>query len=174
MMLWLLLAGMIAQQEPVPTDPLAPARAGMLQCYTPDTAKKSCSALASYKPSGNAFANAAEVRLSVDANPLITLATTSQVRIERGMVCGKVLQADLETAEARLNHVPMEGEQRAAVLKGTIAAYAGAGILGHEVCTRYVPDGDSLSAQIQVDGVSRPQFTQRVRWVRADEGYTVQ
>jgi hypothetical protein len=174
MLLPLVVALMIAPQDDVAADPLAPARAGMLQCYGPDAAKKSCTALAGYARNGTGFTNRAEVRLSLDANPLITLTTTTQVRIERGMICGKVAQADLDSAEPRLNHVAMEGEQRAQVLKGVSAAYTGAGILGHEVCTRYVPEGDTLSAQVQVDGVPRPQFTQRVRWVKADEGYTVQ
>lgn len=154
-------------------DPLEPARAGMLQCYAPVLASKGCAALASYTPNGSGFANRAEVRLSTGTPPLITMTTTTQVHLDHGKVCGRVEQADLDAAEFRLDGADMPQESRVQIVKAVVSVYANAGIFGHEVCTTYVPAGDMLSAQIQVDGVPRPELTQPVRWVKADEGFAV-
>src|SRR5580698_4644363 len=69
-----------------PDDPLAPARVGELQCYTPDTVRKTCSALAGYTFGNGGIDNQAEVLLS--PKPIIVMKTVSPVWVRACSVCG--------------------------------------------------------------------------------------
>src|SRR5437899_11866948 len=86
-----------AQAASLP-DPIAPAANGQLQCYSPDTARKTCNSLASYKPGANGtIDNIAVVLISKD--PVITMEAVSPVEIKAGKVCGKIRKQDIDVAK---------------------------------------------------------------------------
>lgn len=151
-------------------DPLAEARAGKLQCYRPDMARKTCLALASYSFEANgAISNKAVVLISPQQN--VTMTTVSSVVIKGEAVCGPMRREDIEAAEIAVNGTKLPDEQAAGVRAQLVQAITNQ--IGKEVCTTYVPTGDKFSAQVTVDGAANPLYTQEVIWVKPEDGYQV-
>jgi hypothetical protein len=152
------------------TDPLAPAATGMLQCYAPDVVKHSCQSLAGYiKRADGTFDNKATVMLS--PAPLVVMETVTQVEVDAGAVCGLVQKKDLDAAVISVNGQTL-AETDAVKARAQIAV-AMASVLGHRICTTYVPDGGQLRAKVALDGTALPAMDQRVIWVAPDAGYKV-
>lgn len=148
-------------------DPLAPARAGQLQCHTPDIARKTCQALAGYTfAADGTILNQAEVVLN--ASPLIVMWNESAVDVRDGAICGRLAEFD----KARF---VIEGGSADPVVADQIKAQVAAAYaaIGREGCTRYTDSGDTLTAEVTIDGVARPEFNQPVIWVSPADGYTV-
>ena len=168
----LIFAGMAAvlMISAASADPLAEGLAGKLQCYRPDTTRKTCGALSSYSlRRDGAVLNTADVMLS--PNPVVVMHTVSTVEIKGEAVCGPLRKDDIDGAAILVNGVPLP-EEKAVAARAQIAG-AFQAMLGKEVCTTYVPDGDKLSAHVSVDGKPNPAFTQTVIWVNPEDGYKV-
>lgn len=151
-------------------DPLAPARTGGLQCYHPDTARKTCMALASYAfESDGTITNKAVVLIAPQQN--VTMTTRSLVVIKAEAVCGPMRQEDILAAEIAVNGTILPDAQATGVRAQLVQAVSNQ--LGKEVCTTYVPSGDKLAAQVTVDGSPNPIYTQEVIWVKPEDGYQV-
>lgn len=151
-------------------DVLAPAFQGQLQCYQPDTARKVCRALASYVVNADGtIDNGAEVLLLPD--PLVIMHGTSRVFVRDAAICGPMTRAEVDQMNFTANGNPVP-EANAVAIRDQIAASPGA--LANEVCTTYTPtEGGRLRTDAIVDGVSAPEMTMEVIWVRPDEGYRV-
>ncbi len=151
-------------------DPLAQARAGSLQCYKPDQAKKTCMALAGYvfRDDGS-ITNNADTLLS--PQPLLVMRTSSAVTIKNDAVCGMMRQADIERADMLLNGSPMPADQAATVRAQLIPMLAKQ--FDVEICTSYAGNGDLVTANVTVNGKPEPAYTQSVLWVKPDAGYRV-
>jgi len=151
-------------------DPLAPARSGQLQCYTPNVAKKTCHALAQYNfaPDGG-IENPAEVIIS--EKPLIIMKGTAPVVVRDGAVCGpfdaQSLQQSTFTIAGNPAPEPVAQQIRAQLLMTSAAR------LGKEICTKYVPDRGQFAAQVTVDGAPHPEMADRVIWVKPEDGFKV-
>ncbi|MDP1632651.1 MAG: hypothetical protein Q8L66_14645 [Caulobacter sp.] len=149
-------------------DPLAPARAGWLQCHTPDRSRKTCLALAGYRfAADGAILNEAQVLLSPD--PLVTLTTVSPVVVRDGAVCGPF--EGLDTASVAVRGQPADAGTTAAVRQQMIAAMAA--YIGKEGCTTYAPAGDGLIGHVTLGATRRPDLDQPVLWVDPAEGWVV-
>jgi hypothetical protein len=145
-----------------PADPVAPAKQGLVQCYAPDPGKKTCRSMGGYAiQSDGTILNTASVLVS--PNPLIVMRTSAPVRIKDGAICGVISQADLDQASFTYEGKPLDGEG-AAKLRTAIGS-AMAPLVGREVCTAFVADGDMLSGQVSLDGVRKPDMDQKVLWV---------
>ena len=165
---FILLASVFAQAPA--DDPLALARSGQLQCYTPNAAQKTCRALAGYRQDGEAqYINRAQLPITPDGS--MTLTTTSRVRIVSGAVCGTIQAEDIAGAELAVAGSAMDADRAAPLL--TQIAQALTSIIGHEICTRYVQNGDGLVAEGSMDGTRRPDLDQPVIWVGPSDGYRV-
>jgi hypothetical protein len=145
-----------------PEDPVAPARQGLVQCYAPDPARKTCRSIGGYsfQPDG-AILNSASVLIS--PSPLIVMRTVAPVQIKTGAICGRISQTDVDQASFTYEGKPLEGDG-AARLRGAIGG-AMSPLLGHEICTAFVADGDVLSGQVSLDGVRKADMDQKVLWV---------
>lgn len=150
-------------------DPLAETRAGKLQCYRPDTARKTCGALSGYDFKGATIVNTADVLLS--PQPVVVMRTATPVVLKHDAVCGPLRKEDIDSATILINGAVLP-EDKAVQARSQIAA-AFVNQLGHEVCTTYIPDGDKLSARVTLDGVAKPEYTQTVIWVKPEDGYSV-
>ena len=151
----------------VPSDPLGPARAGLLQCHSPDTARKTCAALAGYTfEVDGRILNQAEVMLT--PSPLIVMRNVSPVVVRDGAVCGEL--AGLDNAVFTSGGRPVAPAMASMIRAQVSAAFAQ---IGKEACTTYTPQGDGLLAQVAVDGVARPELNQPVIWVSPSDGYVV-
>ncbi len=151
-------------------DPLADAQTGKLQCYKPDSSRKTCVALAGYvTQSDGTIINNAEILIS--PQPPLVMRTSSAVTVKGGAICGIMRQTDIEHADFLANGSKLADEQAAAIRSQLIPMLQGQ--FGKEVCTTAVPDGDRLRANVTVDGSPNPVLTQDVVWVKPDEGYKV-
>lgn len=178
----LLLAAAAALAEPAPApappaaplppapvaDPLAPARAGRLQCFSPDEALRTCGALSAYTlaPDGG-IVHRAEVVIS--PAPFTTMTTSASVRVRGPAVCGRMTGA--QAATFRVEGKPVD-EAATAELRARIGqAFAAFGEA--EVCTTYVPHREGFMALVTIGGAPRSDLNQPVIWVRPEEGYAV-
>ena len=149
-----------------PADPIGPAKDGLVQCYAPDTARKTCRSIGAYaaQPDGRIL-NTAVVLIS--PSPLIIMQTASPVQIKAGAVCGQITQADLDHATFTYEGAPLDGD-RAAPLRQALSS-AMTPLFNHEVCTSYAADGEALSGQVSIDGQRKPDMDQKVVWVSPSE-----
>jgi hypothetical protein len=167
-----MLALLILLAAPQAADPLAPARAGMVQCYAPDTAAKTCRSIAGYtQQADGSYLNTAKVLIAPDQR--ITVETVSSVRIKNGAVCGIVLRKDLLAGKVSVGGTVMPPDRAGTLLSRIAGALEPSGMLDKEICTAYIPDGDGLRAEVTLGGVARPDFAQTVIWVGANDGYSV-
>jgi hypothetical protein len=152
-------------------DPIAPSAKGQLQCYSPDTARKTCSSFASYKSQANgAIDNIAIVLIS--ENPIITMEIVSPVEIKAGKICGKVRKQDVDAAKFTVGGLLANATQAAMLREQIQLSYKS--FFGHEICTAYLDQGGILLAKATMDGVPMPEATdQRVLWISPGDGYRV-
>jgi hypothetical protein len=152
------------------SDPLAPARSGQLQCYTPNIAKKTCHALAQYVwATDGSIQNPAEVM--IEENPLVVMKGSAPVVVRSGAVCSPFRAEDIQRATFTIagNPAPpqLANQIRTQLLRASTDR------LGKESCTTYVPDKGEYAAQITVDGVAHPELADRMIWVRTEDGFKV-
>lgn len=153
-------------------NPLAPARDGQVQCYTPDVERKTCRAIGSYRfePDGRII-NDAENMLS--AEPLIILRARSEVYIRDNAECSSDVFDESHIQEIEVDGAVLEGEELASV-RSLIADGMRESIGPGEYCSTYHPKPDgSLRALVTVDGVPQPEAEDTVLWVRPEDGWRV-
>lgn len=172
MSLALMMMALAARQSlavPYP-NPLSPASAGRVQCYSPDLARHVCRSIASYTwhPDGS-YDNRAIVLLS--PTPLVVMESVTPVTIDTSAVCGAIRQQDIDSAIISVNGQKL-ADADAAPVRAQIST-AMASIIGKRICTTYVPDGQQYIAKASIDGVAQPAMDQKVLWVDATDGFEV-
>ena len=151
-------------------DPLAPAAAGQILCYKPDTAQKTCHSIAEYAAQGNGgFTSKATILVS--KSPLVILRSATPVHEEGGAVCGIITADQLSASTLVVNGNEMSADEAAPLLALGVSALDK--IIGKNICTSYSDGNDGLQATATVDGQSRPDLTQTVMWVSPSDGYRV-
>jgi hypothetical protein len=149
-----------------PGDPLGPAKQGMVQCYAPDTARKTCRSIGAYETQADGkILNTATVLVA--PSPVIVMKTVAPVTVKAGAVCGVIHQADLDGATFTYEGAPV-AEEQAAALKAAIGQ-AMEPFKDHELCTSFEADGDHLKGVVNFDGVRKAEFDQPVLWVSPAE-----
>ena len=150
--------------------PLAPAAAGLVQCYNPDDAKKTCSALASYSDNGDGtWNNTAQLPISRDQP--ITLTTVTPVTVKGTAVCGSIRREDILHGTLLFSGKPIPASP---ANDGALSSLADAlaPMIGKDICTEYVASEGQLLAKVTIDG--KPETPdQPVRWIKPSDGYRV-
>jgi hypothetical protein len=158
-----------ARAAAVLDGPLMPAAHGQFQCYTPDSAKRTCQTLSSFALNGEGrIENTARVLIS--QKPPVVMTTVTPVIIRGPQVCGPVRPEDIDAATFTVDYKPATPQQAAtfsAVIKASMATS-----FGQVVCTAYVPDGDTLVTRVMINGQPQPG-SQKLIWIPAIAGYTV-
>jgi len=164
----LMMAFFAATPTYAQSEPLARARQGEVQCFEPDAANKTCAAIASY-----AFAADGTINNTSDVlifpEPAIVMHISSPVTVRDGAVCGPIRQQDIDGAQFSIDGQPASSENTQTI-RGQMHDQL-ASIIGVEVCSRFVPDGDGFRAVATAGG--RPQPDQHVTWVSPGDGYHV-
>ena len=151
-----------------PSDPIEPAKQGLVQCYAPDVAKKTCRSMGAYDVQGDTILNAATTLVS--PKPLIVMRTVAPVQVKAGAICGVIQQSDLDRASFTYEGAAVRGDD-AARMKTAIST-AMAPLIGRELCTSFTAKGGMLAGEVSLDGVRQPDMDQKVLWV-APSDYTV-
>ena len=151
-------------------DPLAPARAGKVQCVSPNREKKTCLAIASFvvKPDGT-FDSV--VRVMVNPAPAITMETHAGGTVEGNGTCNIIRTEDYAAATFTMNGAPMD-ETMAATIRPQVTA-AIAPMVGKKGCSIERTEGDMIVSEVTLDGVAHPEMTQKLIWVSPSDGYTL-
>lgn len=150
------------------SEPLAPARQGQVQCFEPDASTKTCAAMSSYEfGSDGSINDVSEVLIFPE--PQIVMHISSPVTQRDGAVCGPMRQADVDAAHFTIDGQPA-GDENTETIRGQMHEYLSP-MIGVEVCSRFVPDGDGFRAVATAGG--RPQPDQHVTWVSPSDGYRV-
>lgn len=166
-MLFALMALAAAQTFP---DPLSPAANGQVQCYAPSD-HKTCASTTAYTANGDGtYANASTILLAKTPAAVVVQLTTP-VTIKAGAVCGALRREDVTGATVSVNGQPIPAEKAAPVLAGLAGAMGK--VIGHEICTTFVPTGTGYVAKSTMDGKPQPDQDQKVVWVSPADGYTV-
>jgi hypothetical protein len=167
-MLTLALA-LLAAPQAAP-DPLAPARAGKVQCVSPNREKKTCLAIASFvvKPDGG-FDSV--VRVMVNPAPAIVMETHTSGIVDGAQTCNTIRAEDYTAATFTMDGAPMD-ESMAATIRPQVAA-AIAPMAGKKGCSLEKPEGDMIVSTVTIDGAARPEMTQKLIWVSPSDGYTL-
>ncbi|CUS44641.1 MAG: hypothetical protein V4610_02815 [Pseudomonadota bacterium] len=164
-----LIAGQVAD-----AGPLEAAWKGQLQCYQPDTVRKTCRSLAEYRRApGGSITNIAHVLLIT--SPTTVWNIESPVRIEADAICGAIRQQDIDASDMTtvMDGTDMEDPKFHKRVDGAVEAVTKA-IVGRDICTRYVAQDTYLIAKVSIDGVAQPAMDQKVIWVAPDAGFRVE
>lgn len=172
LLVFLLLATKPSLAEPagqVLNDPVGPARSGAMQCYTPNAATHTCSALAEYRFEQNGeITNPAAVM--VQSNPLIVMHSTTRVVIRDHKICGRVLAGDADAATFEVNGAPASEDATVRLRQAIRQSLAELG----EVCSLYTSDGaGGFTVSVDVDSVAHPEMAEHIIWVAPADGYRV-
>jgi hypothetical protein len=152
------------------TDYLANIRAGKLLCAGPDAATKTCSNLESYVLANDGtVADTGETLLA--PNPVVTLETTSTVRVDGTNLCGMLELADLQKGKVRVNGELLPADRNAIAI-GKIVDAVGS-IVGHKVCESLHVDGGVLTKSGTIEGIDTKIPDKAVAWVSPSDGYKV-
>ncbi len=169
-----LILGILAAVTAAPAigadDILANIKAGRMLCSNPGELTKTCTTIDAYAPAADgAFADTGE--LMINETPLITLTTTSVVRVQNGAICGTMLEADLLAGKVRVNGALLPPDRNAAVLAKVAEKFSS--MFGKQACeTVSLIDGKLLKFG-QIEGVDIKLPGKPVKWIAPGEGYTV-
>jgi hypothetical protein len=154
-----------------PDGPLAPARAGKVQCYNPDRARKTCAAIGSYAWNGHAIINRAQVLLHTPPGQTIIMTMTGEVTVKDGVECGVMRAQDVEDATFTVNGDPMKGAGTNSLAAQVIRSMSQ--WMDRPVCATYSPDGDMVKATPTDSGGPEAAPVGRFLWVDPSDGYRV-
>jgi hypothetical protein len=154
-----------------PADPLAPAHQGLVQCYDPNIAAKTCRAIGAYTfESDGTITYETTVALPSDGNVII-MKTKSPVTLRGDAVCGPIDRDAIKTASLteKGRRLPADDANQIRVQLQIVMA----GRFGKESCATYQAFRDASYAKVTLDGVADSDASGYMRWVKPDDGYTV-
>lgn len=168
MLLTILVFALAAQDA----DPLAPGRAGMVQCYGPDVSAKTCDAMGAYRfGSDGVIWN--DARNRINESPRVVLYATGKVYVRDGAECARPENRAEEITSLEVDGVALQGDEFERLRK-QIADGIQETLGDGEFCSTYHPNPDgSLRAAVTIGGVERPEFESTVLWVDPAEGWTL-
>ena len=151
-------------------DVLTPARSGQLQCFEPNVAAKTCQSLGSYVfHADGRIDNVAEILLM--PSPVIVMRASGPVTVENNAICGPLRAEDIEAATFTVNGAAASAEETAQ-LKAAMNQQL-APMIGVQNCLSLAAEGDGLRANSVIGGRARPELSQRMIWVGANDGWRV-
>ena len=169
----LIAASIIAAQSHVvlaDDDPFGLAKSGKLECFAPDTDKKTCLDISHYtwQPDGTVLM---EDEMAVSTHPLISMMVKSLGTVEGSSACVTVAGYSLKNVTFFKEGMPMSEEESVNYLQ--TANSKNAKLLGKKVCMDISPIGSLFITQFTVDDTPLPAATNRLKWIGADEGYVL-
>jgi hypothetical protein len=151
-------------------DVLGPARQGQLQCFEPNVAAKTCQSIGGYTFNANGVIdNTADVLIM--PQPVIVMRVTAPVTLRGGAICGPLTTADIERATFTIDGAAASAEDTQAIK--TALTQQLAPMLNVETCITLTPVDGGFRADSVMAGTPRPELSQRVVWVRPEDGYRV-
>ncbi len=163
-----LFAALLAASN-ITVDPLKEIHAGKIRCAMPDLKHKTCITMARYLPRADGGFDVAVEGLTTDSGIAIHYQVPLVVR--DGGLCLTLNSDDIAKASFSKAGVALKGPALAALREQERAFLTP--LLGHQVCSRDMMDGELIVARGYVDGERFPALDKSVIWVEAKDGYTI-
>ncbi len=162
-----------ARPAPAPqpvADMLAPARAGAVQCFSPNLTNKTCRSIVGYRfGAGGAIFSDAQVIMQV--SPTVVMRATTQMVQRQTRLCGEATPADIDAAQFTVGGTPATDAQAQDLRTKTKTHLAARG--HSELCAEFVPETGGFEVRAFADGARQPGFDDHVVWIRPDAGFTI-
>lgn len=151
---------------PAPDALVAQARSGAWMCVRPSARGKRCNTIVRYT-----FAADGSVRVQTDVtmSTSVVLSSTVVARVLDDAICYTVRGSDIDSATFIVLGRPATPDETAA-LRAQVKANIAARPQQEGCMTAALRDG-RLVVDFAMDGVPRPELSQPMTWVGADEGY---
>ncbi|WBY08583.1 hypothetical protein PIB19_03665 [Sphingomonas sp. 7/4-4] len=101
--------------------------------------------------------------------PLITMEVKAPGTAKDGALCGPIRKADFEAAKFQMDGKPLDEAMASAIRTQVVGSITP--MLDKTGCIRETPDGAAFKTEVTLDGVVHPEMTQRVLWVKPEDGY---
>jgi hypothetical protein len=151
-------------------NPLAPAKAGKLWCYEPDSENKTCRAFSRFEwdEAGNIWE---EDEMAYSAHPLVTMRVRDSTTIEGTSICQVAKEETFQKAVFLVDGTPAPADQDRIYRETYGARFAP--FYGKKFCLDISPYESVFITQVTLDGTPYPSATSRLKWISADEGYVL-
>lgn len=166
MILLALFLALAPQSAPAP-DPLASARAGRLECVTPDLARRTCVGLVRYEFRANGDV-AAHQEAALSPGSGLVMRASAMVQEQGGMVCVNV--DDFFDASFTIGGVAASASETDYLLDEIQKGLTGDTYCGRRSAPR--ADGTILSESV-VDGAREARLDETILWVGPADGWRV-
>jgi len=161
---------LLTLQTAAPLPPmLAPAAEGKLQCFMPNTARKTCLSMATYRSTPDGGIDN-PVWSALPGTPFV-MESVTKVRVFGDKLCGVTTADDIRRSKITRDGQPESAAQQNQVKALLIDAWAA--LLNKEVCTTVKPDGAGFVAAGYLDGARKDTMDQRFIWVSPNDRYSV-
>lgn len=154
-----------------PPDPLAPARAGLIECEDIDEAAKTCSELAEYVPRADGLFDLTS-RKVLSQNPHVVWIYRSTVFVEADKICAKLTTPDFDMMTFEIDG-KQAGAEQAMQLRNVLRS-GWPEIADKTSCMKLVQTKTGLVSEYYLDGLIQIQDGRTpMKWVKPDEGYNL-
>jgi hypothetical protein len=163
--------GIASAAAPIPIeDYLAGARSGALQCFGPDTTKKTCGSIDgfTFDADGNVIIRG---QVIISATPPVVITEKITNRIVNGQLCATAKGDESDTATFTISGQPAS-EERTVKLRAFLKK-ALASAVGRVGCASYTSEGGEVTRHSFLDGAPLKASDGRVIWVRPEDDYTI-
>ena len=149
-------------------DPLAPAKAGKIWCYEPDSENKTCRSFSRFEwdAAGTIWE---EDELTLSANPLVTMKVRAISTHEGVAICQVIAEEPFQKAVFMVDGKPATADEDMAYREQYGSRYAP--FYGKKFCLEISPYESIFITQVAIDGTPYPSATSRLKWISPDEGY---
>lgn len=151
-------------------NPLAPAKAGKLWCYEPDSENKTCHAFSRFEweAAGTVWE---EDEIALSANPLVVMKIRGATTLEGVAICQVMAEESFQKAVFMVEGKPATAEEDMTYRENYGSRFAP--FYGKKFCLEISPYESIFITQVAIDGTPYPSATSRLKWISADEGYVL-
>ena len=160
----------ISQHAHANEDPLAPAKAGKMWCYEPDSENKTCRSFSRFEwdAAGTIWE---EDELAFSANPLVTMKVRDFTNVEGIAICQVAKKETFQKAVFMVDGKPATAEEDMTYRERYGNHFAS--LYGKKFCVEISPYENIFITQVTIDGTPYPSATSRLKWISPDEGYSL-
>jgi hypothetical protein len=160
----------ISQPAHANEDPLAPAKAGKLWCYEPNSENKTCSSFSRFEwdAAGTIWE---EDEIALSAIPLVSMKVKATTTLEGVSICQAVAEETFQKAVFMVNGKPATADEDMTYREQYGSRFAS--FYGKKFCVEISPYESIFITQVAIDGTPYPSATSRLKWISADDGYVL-
>jgi hypothetical protein len=160
----------ISQSAHANENPLAPAKAGKLWCYEPNSENKTCSSFSRFEwdAAGTIWE---EDEIALSANPLVSMKVRATTTLEGVSICQVIAEETFQKAVFMVDGKPATADEDMVYREQYGSRFAS--FYGKKFCVEISPYESIFITQVAIDGTPYPSATSRLKWISPNEGYVL-